>query len=112
MRYELTDDEIVRFRELGAECRGVRARCGRKDSRAKTEIEIAAKWRRTRSAEYRVCRHTGSRRERITKDRQTVPTEDAGEKTLLLVTCAKRNGLIASLSRMVLRRRCAERSAR
>jgi antitoxin VapB len=39
--------------------------------------------------------------ERISKYRHPLPTSKTWSKTLLLVTCAKRNGLIASLSRVV-----------
>ena len=39
--------------------------------------------------------------ERIQKFRHPVPTEKSWEKVLMIVVCAKRNGLIASLSRIV-----------
>ena len=101
-RYELTEDEIVRFRRLGTDAgRAVRETIG-KISPGQSEIEIAA----TMRAELAV-RNIGSvvtlvaADERIKSYRHPIPTDARWEKTLLLVTCAKRHGLIASLSRMV-----------
>lgn len=101
-RYELTDDEIVRFRELGTDAGESIRDVVAKISPGETEIEIAAKMRAELGARNIASVVTlVAADERITKYRHSVPTDNRWRKTLLLVTCAKRNGLIASLSRIV-----------
>lgn len=101
-RYELTEDEIVRFRALGADAgTAVRAAIG-KISPGQSEIEIAAATQ-AEITERNIASVVTlvAVDERIRNFRHPIPTEDRWEKTLLLVTCAKRGGLIVSLSRMV-----------
>ena len=101
-RYELTEDEIVRFRQLGSDAgRSVRDMIG-KISPGQSEVEIAATMRAELAARNLASVVTlVAADERIKGYRHPIPTENTWRKTLLLVTCAKRGGLIASLSRMI-----------
>jgi Xaa-Pro dipeptidase len=101
-RHELTDEEIDRFRRLGADAgRVIRDAIG-KISPGETEIEIAAKMSANLAAENMNSVVTlVAADERISKYRHPIPTENRWRKTLLLVTCANRHGLIVNLSRMV-----------
>jgi Xaa-Pro dipeptidase len=101
-RYELTDDETDRFRRLGSDAGTVIRDVIRKLSPGESEIEIAAKM----SADLRAENMNSvvtlvAADDRISKYRHPIPTENRWRETLLLVTCAKRQGLIVNLSRMV-----------
>ena len=101
-RYELTDDEIARFRKLGGDAGEVLGDVIGKISPGESENEIAAKMRADLAAKnIKSVVTLVAADERISKYRHPVPTENRWRKTLLLVTCAKRHGLIVSLSRMV-----------
>lgn len=101
-RYELTDHEISRYRDLGSDAAEAIDATIDRIVHLQTEVEIA-----------NILRYELGRRnitsvvtlvaadDRITKFRHPVPTKNQLKKTLLIVTCAKRSGLIASLSRMV-----------
>lgn len=101
-RYRLTNCEIERFRALGHDAGTAARRLIDKVSPGETEIEIAAKFR---------CELTAFNIDsvvtliaadaRISQFRHPLPTDNRWEKTLLIAICAKRHGLIASLSRMV-----------
>ena len=101
-RCELTDDEIVRFRELGIDAgRSLRDTIG-KISPGESELEIAATMRAELASRNMLSVVTlVAADERIKRYRHPIPTENRWRKTLLLVSCAKRGGLIVSLSRMV-----------
>lgn len=101
-RYRLTAEEQKRYRELGRDTGLAMDRLVGKLEQGDTEIEIAEK----------LCHELGkagiasvvtliAADERISQFRHPAPTTNRWQKTLLLVTCAKRHGLIASLSRMV-----------
>ncbi len=101
-RYSLTKDEIVRYRSLGCDAAAAMRQVIDKIAPGETEIEIAEKLR----CELALGRMASvvtlvAADERIARFRHPVPTANRFEKTLLLVTCAKRGGMIVSLSRMV-----------
>lgn len=101
-RYVLTADEIERYRALGADASAAMDRTIGRIEQGDSESEIAEKIRRElgssgiASVVTLVAVH-----DRIAKYRHPAPTEKRFEKTALLVTCAKRHGLVASLSRVV-----------
>lgn len=101
-RSNLTETERTRFRELGRDASAGVMRTISRISPDETEIEIAEKLRHElASAEINSVVTLVAADERISQFRHPVPTAKKFEKTVLLVTCAKRHGLIASLSRMV-----------
>lgn len=100
-RYELTAEELDRFRVLGKDA-GVAVRRVFDIVRpGQTELEIASVIR-AELGKYNIASVVTlvAADERIANFRHPVPTQKAWNKTLLIVTCAKRNGLIASLSRI------------
>ena len=101
-RYELTGNEIDRFRALGADAgTAVRDAIGM-ISPGQSEIEIAAAMQAELAARNMTSVVTlVAADERIRKYRHPTPTDNRWRTTLLLVTCAKREGLIVNLSRMV-----------
>jgi antitoxin VapB len=102
LRYELTEKEVDRFRSLGHDAAEAISQTIRAINPGVSEIEIAAEMRRQLSMKNINSVVTlVATDERIAKYRHPVPTESKWIKTLLLVTCAKRGGLIVSLSRMV-----------
>lgn len=101
-RYSLTATERDRFRRLGRDANGAMTRCIGSISPGETEAAIAEKLRHELANDGIVSVVTlVAADERIARYRHPVPTQKLFESTLLLVTCAKRSGLIASLSRMV-----------
>lgn len=102
LRYELTDDELQRFRELGRDAGAAMGSAARAISPGKSELDIAEVVRSefaTRNISLVVSLVAAD--DRISAYRHPVPTDKQWETTLLIVACAKRNGLIASLSRMI-----------
>lgn len=103
-RYELTSDEIARYKKLGADAASAMSTVIKVLEPGQTELEIAALIRKELQAMNISSVVTlVAADERISQYRHPLPTSKAWSKTLLLVTCAKRNGLIASLSRVVCR---------
>jgi antitoxin VapB len=101
-RYELTEEELVRFRDLGKDAGKAVRDAIDKISPGQSEIEIAAMMRAqlaTRNIASVVTLVAAD--DRIQNYRHPKPTENRWRSTLLLVTCAKRGGLIVNLSRMV-----------
>lgn len=101
-RYDLTIAEIARFRHLGKDAGIALGNVLKTINSGETEIEIA---RKTRSelAKFEinsVVTLVGAD-ERIENYRHPVPTQNIWKKVLMIVVCAKREGLIASLSRIV-----------
>lgn len=101
-RYDLTEHEIKRFRNLGKDAGIALGNVLRSINPGESEIEIA---RKTRSelAKFNidpVVTLVGAD-ERIEKYRHPIPTQNVWKKVLLIAVCAKREGLIASLSRIV-----------
>lgn len=101
-RYRLTSSEIERYRQLGQDAGEVLEQFVRSLGPGETETEIARRMsdalagRGIRSVVTLVAADA-----RLNKFRHPVPTERRWEKVLLVVTCARRKGLIASLSRLV-----------
>ncbi len=101
-RFQLTDDEIERCRELGRDAAIAISNTIRVVQQGQTESEIANAMRHELGKKNISSVVTlVAADERIAKYRHPVPTDNRWNKTLLLVTCAKRRGLIASLSRMI-----------
>ena len=101
-RYSLTADEIVRYRSLGSDAASVIQKIAKAASPGETEIEIAEKLRNELAMSDMTSVVTlVAADERIAQYRHPIPSAKRFEKTLLLVTCAKRGGLIVSLSRMI-----------
>jgi len=101
-RFELTPQEIERYRLLGGDAGQALARIVHTIEPGQTENEIARAARNELAA-------TGifpavtlvAADERIASYRHPIPTENVWRNTLLIVVCARRHGLIASLSRIV-----------
>jgi Xaa-Pro aminopeptidase len=101
-RYQLTQNEIERYMSLGMDA-GLAARSViEKIKPGQTEIEIAATLQNELAA-YNISSVVTliAADERVSKFRHPVPTANRWRKTLMLVTCAKRDGLVASLTRIV-----------
>ncbi len=100
-RYSLTDAEIARFRSLGKDAGNVLGNIFATLEQGETELEIARKVKDL-LAFYNIESVVTlvAADERIAKLRHPVPTENIWKNTLLIVVCAKRAGLIASLSRI------------
>ncbi len=101
-RYELTDAEIERFRALGKDAGETLGELIITLQIGDSEIEIARKTKDALAATntYSVVTLVAAD-ERIQKFRHPIPTEKCWKKVLLIVVCAKRKGLIASLSRII-----------
>ena len=101
-RYQLTDAELKRFRQLGKDAGETVGDLIKTLQIGENEIEIAR-----RTTAFFVAKNISSvvtlvaADERMQKFRHPVPTEKCWEKVLMIVVCAKRKGLIASLSRIV-----------
>ncbi len=100
-RFELTEQEIERYRKLGKDAGAVLGTIFDKIAPGETETEIAGK---TRAAlgEYNIqpiVTLVGAD-ERIENFRHPVPTANRWQKTILIAICAKREGLIVNLSRI------------
>ncbi len=100
-RYSLTDGEIERFRQLGKDAGDALGKVFAIIAPGETELEIARKVK-TALAERgieAVVTLVGAD-QRIEKFRHPVPTANIWKKVLLIAVCARREGLIASLSRI------------
>jgi len=101
-RHQLTSGEQARYRELGNDAGAAMQRTIAGLNAGETELEIAEKLRHGLAAANMTSVVTlVAADERIAQFRHPVPTANRWKKTLLLVTCARRFGLIVSLSRMV-----------
>ena len=100
-RYELTGAEIERYRKLGKDAGEALGKIFETLKTGETEIEIARKVKNALAA-YNiesVVTLVGAD-DRIARFRHPVPTANIWEKVLLIAVCARRGGLIASLSRI------------
>lgn len=101
-RYELTAAEIERFRSLGNDAGKALGEVINRLSPGETENEIARRVRGEMAAYgiYPVVTLVGAD-QRIERYRHPVPTDNVWNNTLLIAVCARRHGLIASLSRII-----------
>lgn len=101
-RYQLTDAEIERFRILGKDAGETLGDVIKTLQIGESEIEIA---RRTGNGlaekNMQAVVTLVASDERIENFRHPVPTDKCWKKVLMIVACAKRNGLIVSLTRIV-----------
>lgn len=100
-RFELTAPEIERYRKLGKDAGEAIGNLFENVNPGETEREIARKAKaalETRGINS-VVTLVGAD-ERIAKYRHPTPTANVWKKVLLVAVCAKREGLIASLSRV------------
>lgn len=101
-RYELTPPEIERLRELGLDAGRAISSLMKTLTPGETEKDVA---RRAAHALAAYGIHTVvslvAADERIEKYRHPLPTERKWERVLMVVVCARRGGLIASLTRIV-----------
>ena len=101
-RYQLTASEIERYRLLGHDAGIAIGNLVRTLEPGQTEQEVAslaASALAARGAHSVVTLVAAD--ERLKKFRHPVPTGSSWEKVLMVVVCARRNGLIASLTRIV-----------
>lgn len=103
-RYQLTEPEIARYRKLGKDAGQALAEIFKIIEPGETEIEIVRKTRDV-LAQYSINSVVtlGGADSRIENYRHPVPTENRWTKVLLIAVCAKREGLIANLSRLACR---------
>jgi antitoxin VapB len=101
-RYRLTSSEIDRYRSLGHDAGAAVRRVIDRLEQGETELEIAEKMRHELALDGMAPVVTlVAADERISQFRHPLSTVNCWSQTLLLVTCAKRSGLIVSLSRMI-----------
>lgn len=101
-RYRLTRSEIERFRSLASDAAQAISTLARTLSPGETEREIARRVDDALAAKgIRAVVNLIGADDRIQKYRHPVPTDRQWEKVLMMVVCARRGGLIASLTRIV-----------
>lgn len=101
-RFSLTDAEVERYRHLGKDAGAAVGNAIKKIGVGETENEIARKTS-NELAKFNinsVVTLVGAD-ERIRQFRHPIPTENIWKKILLIAVCAKRQGLIANLSRII-----------
>ena len=101
-RYRLTPAESERFRQLGRDAGEVVGEFARGLEPGETETEVARRFSDALAARgMRSVVTLVASDERLPKYRHPVPSARRWERVIMLVTCARRGGLIASLSRIV-----------
>ncbi len=101
-RYQLTSSELERYQKLGRDAGEVLGALARSLTPGVTENEIARRVSDALAARgMRSVVTLVAADERIAKFRHPVPTEKTWERVVMLVACARRQGLVASLSRIV-----------
>lgn len=102
VRYQLTEHELERLRALGRDAGTMIGAVARGLEPGLTEREVA---RRAFDALATVGAHSVvtlvAADERLKRYRHPVPTDAVWNKVLMIVVCARRGGLIASLTRVV-----------
>jgi len=100
-RRSLTEPEIERFRSLGRDAAAALDEVFDQIEPGQTELEIASLMRSELNRHnIRSVVTLVAADDRIAKYRHPVPTSKRFEKTVMLVTCARRSGLIASVTRI------------
>jgi Xaa-Pro aminopeptidase len=101
-RYQLTTSETERFRQLGRDAGEVVGEFAKSLEPGESETEIARRMSDALAARgMRSVVTLVAADERLAKFRHPVPTARRWERVVMLVTCARRGGLVASLSRIV-----------
>lgn len=101
-RYRLTPPELERFRRLGRDAGEALGDFARRLVPGEAEAEVARRMNDALAARgIRSVVTLVAADERIEKFRHPVPTQKSWRRVLMLVTCARRGGLTASLTRMV-----------
>lgn len=102
LRYQLTEAELERYRALGHDAGQAIGALARHLQPETTEQEIARRARDVLAAcgAYSVVTLVASD-ERLAQFRHPVPTTKRWKQVVMIVVCARRGGLIASLSRIV-----------
>lgn len=101
-RYQLTPPELERFRRLGRDAGEALSALVRTLEPGETETEVARRADAAlASSGMRSVVTLVAADERLKKFRHPVPTKRRWERVLLVVVCARRDGLITSLSRIV-----------
>jgi Xaa-Pro aminopeptidase len=101
-RYQLTSSEIDRYRSLGRDAGEAIGDLMRTLKPGETEKEVARRATDALAARgMRAVVALVAADERLQKFRHPVPTEASWERVLMVVVCAHRSGLIASLTRIV-----------
>jgi antitoxin VapB len=101
-RYQLTDNELERYQSLGRDAGLAIGNLARSLQPGETELEIARRSADALAAcNARAVVNLVAADERLKKFRHPVPTELAWKKTVMIVVCARRHGLTASLTRIV-----------
>ena len=101
VRRSLTQPEIDRFKDLGRDASHALDEVFDRVEPGQTELEIASLMRSGLERKGIASLVTlVAADERVAKYRHPVPTSNKFEKTVMLVTCARRHGLIASLTRI------------
>ena len=101
-RYQLTAPELERYRLLGRDAGLVLGALARGLEPGETEEEVARRMGDALAARgIRSVVSLVAADERIAKFRHPVPTGRRWQRVLMVVTCARRGGLIASLTRIV-----------
>jgi antitoxin VapB len=102
VRSHLTQPEIERYRELGRDAGEVIGRLARRLEPGMSEREIARLAVHALAGKgMRAVVALVAADERLARYRHPVPTERRWERVAMIVVCARRGGLIASLTRIV-----------
>jgi len=101
LRRSLTQPEIGRFRDLGRDASEALDNVFDRIAPGQTELDIASLMRSAlEKHNIQSVVTLVAADERIAKYRHPIPTANTFRKTVMLVTCARRHGMIASLTRI------------
>ncbi len=102
LRYSLTEDEITRYRELGVNTTAIAEDIARTVKRGEKECEVAGRLAKALfSVNITPVVLLVAADERIEEYRHPLPTGKAVDKCMMIVLCARKKGLIVSLTRLV-----------
>ncbi|MFL6227199.1 MAG: M24 family metallopeptidase [Pyrinomonadaceae bacterium] len=101
-RYQLTDAELERYRALGRDAGAALGELMRRLEPGESETEITRRASDALAArDMRGVVMLVAADERLAQFRHPVPTARRWERVLMVVACARRGGLVASLTRIV-----------
>ena len=102
LRFQLTDFEVDRYREIGTICSKIVERCCYEIEPGQNENEIAGKVTgRLMGAGFQVPVCLVAADDRLLKYRHPIPTTAIVENTAMIAVCAQKYGLTISMSRIV-----------